>query len=129
MPNFPRLHAADFGNGNPKSARRATNHFSAAENRSTKSGFSFANGDCVTHMRQGFPAPKSFRGTVAQNLPSRAYCLVTSSFEVGEFHSYTVNFGAIIFDMEIVSGHDNTPISAGGSAGLSLPPTPGDHCR
>jgi hypothetical protein len=74
-----------------------------------------------------FSAPKSFRGTVAQYLPSRAYRLVTGSLEVGEFHSYTVNFGVIIFDMEIVSGHDSAPISTGGSTRLSLPPTPGDH--
>jgi hypothetical protein len=55
-----------------------------------------------------FSAPKTFRGTVAQYLPSRAYRLVTSSFEVREFHSYAVNFAAIIFNMEIVSGHDST---------------------
>jgi hypothetical protein len=54
-----------------------------------------------------FSAPKIFRGTVAQYLPSRAYRLVTSSFEVREFHSYAVDFGAIIFNMEIVSGHDS----------------------
>jgi hypothetical protein len=49
-----------------------------------------------------FSAPKIFRGSVAQYLPSRAYRLVTSSFEVREFHSYAVDFGAIIFNMEIV---------------------------
>jgi hypothetical protein len=73
-----------------------------------------------------FSAPKIFRGTVAQYLPSRAYRLVTGSFEVREFHSYVVDVGAMIFNMEIVSGHDSAPISTGGSNGLSCPPTPGD---
>jgi hypothetical protein len=74
-----------------------------------------------------FFAPKIFRGAVAQYLSSRAYRLVTGSFEVREFHSYVVDVGAMIFNMEIVSGHGSAPISTGGSAGLSLPPTPGDH--
>jgi hypothetical protein len=43
-------------------------HFSSAENRRTKSGFSFANADCVTHMRQGFPVQRAFAA------PSRNIC-------------------------------------------------------
>jgi hypothetical protein len=44
-------------------------HFSfVAENRRTKSGFSFANGDSVTHMRQGFPVQRAFAA------PSRSIC-------------------------------------------------------
>jgi hypothetical protein len=43
-------------------------HSSVAENRRTKSGFSFANGDCVTHMRQGFPLQRFFAA------PSRSIC-------------------------------------------------------
>jgi hypothetical protein len=57
-----------------------------------------------------FSGPKSFRSAVAQYLPSRAYRLVTSSSEVREFHSYVVDVGAIIIDMEIESGHDSAPI-------------------
>jgi hypothetical protein len=75
-----------------------------------------------------FSAPKIFRGTVAQYLPSRAYSLVTGSFEVREFHSYVVDVGAMIFNMEIVSGHDSAPISTGGSNGLSCPQRQGT-CR
>src|SRR5919197_1356696 len=62
-----------------------------------------------------FSAPKIFRGTVAQYLPSRAYRLVTGSFEVREFQSYVVGVDAMIFNMEIVSGHDSAPISTGAS--------------
>src|SRR5262249_17844475 len=77
-----------------------------------------------------FSTPKALRGAIAQYLPSRDYRLVTGSLNVGEFHSYLVDVRAIIFDMEIVSGHDSAPpISAGGSTGLSLPPTPGGPCR
>jgi hypothetical protein len=83
----------------------------------------------VTHMRQGFPLQRAFAAPLRRICPAALTASSRAVFEVGEFHSYTVNFGAIIFAMEIVSGHDNTPISAGGSAGLSLPPTPGDHCR
>jgi hypothetical protein len=43
-------------------------HSSVAENRRTKTGFSFANGDCVTHMRQGFPLQRFFAA------PSRSIC-------------------------------------------------------
>jgi hypothetical protein len=57
-----------------------------------------------------FSAPKIFRGAVAQYLPSRAYRLVAGSFEVREFHSYPVDVGAIIVNMEIESGHDSAPI-------------------
>jgi hypothetical protein len=74
-----------------------------------------------------FSAPKVFRGYVAQYLPSRAYRLVTGSFEVREFHSYAVDVGAMIFNVEIVSGHDCAPISTGGSTGLSLPRRQGNH--
>jgi hypothetical protein len=73
-------------------------------------------------MRQGFPAPKIFRGYVAQYLPSRAYRLVAGSMEIRQFHSYVVNVGAMIFNMEIVSGHDSAPISPGG-----LSRRQGDH--
>jgi hypothetical protein len=72
-----------------------------------------------------FPAPKIFRGAVAQNLPSRAYRLVTGSFEVREFHSYAVEVGAIIINMKIESRHNSAPILLAGALGLSLPPTPG----
>jgi hypothetical protein len=74
-----------------------------------------------------FSAPKVFRGSVAQYLPSRAYRLVTGSFEVREFHSYAVDVGAMIFNVEIVSGHDSAPISTGGSTVLSLPRRQGNH--
>jgi Alpha amylase, catalytic domain len=44
-------------------------HYSfVAENRRTNSGFSFANGVCVIHMRQGFPLQRSFAA------PSRSIC-------------------------------------------------------
>src|SRR5256885_1383979 len=73
-----------------------------------------------------FSAPKIFRGTVAQYLPSRAYRLVTGSFEVRELHSYAVDVGAMIFNVEIVSGHDSAPISTGGRTGFfPFPHTPG----
>src|SRR5262249_50068038 len=51
----------------PGSAPR-DHHSSAAENRRTKSGFSFANGECVTHMRQGFPLQRLFA------VPLRSIC-------------------------------------------------------
>jgi hypothetical protein len=77
-----------------------------------------------------FSAPKIFRGAVAQYLSGRTYRLITGSLEVREFHSYVVDVGEIIVNMEIESGHDSAPISAGGSTGLSLPPTPGGFtCR
>src|SRR5258707_607668 len=57
-----------------------------------------------------FSAPKIFRGYVAQYLPSRAYRLVTGSFEVREFHSYVVDVGAMIFNVDIVSRHDSASI-------------------
>jgi hypothetical protein len=72
-----------------------------------------------------FPAPKIFRGAVAQYLPSRAHRLVTGSVEVREFHSDVVDVGAMIFNMEIVSGHDSAPILLAGAL-VSLPPTPGN---
>ena len=76
-----------------------------------------------------FPAPKIFRGSVAKYLPSRAYRLVVGSLEVREFHSYVVDVGAMIFNMEIVSGHDSAPISPGGSTGLSATDAKGITCR
>jgi hypothetical protein len=77
-----------------------------------------------------FSAPKIFRGAVAQYLSGRTYRLVTGSLKVREFHSYVVDVGEIIVNMEIESGHDSAPISAGGSTGLSLLPTPGGFtCR
>jgi hypothetical protein len=68
-----------------------------------------------------FSAPKIFRGAVAQYLPSRGHRLVTGSFEVREFHSYVVDEGAMIFNMEIVSGHDSAPILLAGAM-VSLAP-------
>src|SRR5262245_19042516 len=56
-----------------------------------------------------FSRPKAFRGAVTQYVPSRAYRLVTGSLEVRKFHSYVVDFHAIIFYVEIVSGHDSAP--------------------
>jgi hypothetical protein len=58
-------------------------------------------------------------GARAQYLPSRAYRLITGNPKVMEFHSYAVDVGAIIIDMEIVSGHDSAPTFTGGSTGLS----------
>jgi hypothetical protein len=46
-------------------------HSSVAENRRTKSGFSFANGDCVTHMRQGFPLKDFLRRRCAVSAQPR----------------------------------------------------------
>jgi hypothetical protein len=43
--------------------------------------------------------------------------------EVREFYSYLVDVGAMIFNMEIVSGHDSAPILLAGAL-VSLPPTP-----
>jgi hypothetical protein len=43
---------------------------SPAENRSTKSGFSFANGDCVTHMRQIFPVQRLFAAPLPSICPA-----------------------------------------------------------
>src|SRR5262249_25132208 len=53
-------------------APRAQNRFysSPAENRSTKSGFSFANGDCVTHMRQGLPLQRLFAAPLRSICPA-----------------------------------------------------------
>jgi hypothetical protein len=65
-----------------------------------------------------FTAPKAFRGAVAQYLPSRNYRLVSGSFEVKQVHSYLVDLGAVVFNMEIVSGHDSTPILAGALVSL-----------
>ena len=62
-----------------------------------------------------FSAPKTFRGAVTQYLPSRAYRLVTGSLNVREFYSYAVDFGVIIFYVEIVSGHDRAPIVLAGA--------------
>jgi hypothetical protein len=76
-----------------------------------------------------FSGPKSLRSAVAQYLPSRAYRLVTSSSEVRELHSYAVDVGAIIINMEIESRHDSAPILLPGALGLSLPPTPGGSLR
>jgi hypothetical protein len=53
-------------------------------------------------MRQGFPLQRFF----AVYLPSRAYRPVAGSCEVREFHSYVVDVGSIIINMEIVSRHD-----------------------
>ena len=81
-------------------------HSSVAENRRKKSGFSFANGDCVTHMRQGFPLQRFFAAPSRSICSSRAYRPVAGSCEVREFHSYVVDVGSIIINMEIVSRHD-----------------------
>jgi len=72
------------------------------------------------HAPRFFSGPKTFRGAVTQYLPSRAYRLFTGSLEVREFHSYAVDFDAIIFYMEIVSRHDTAPTLPGGSTGLSV---------
>src|SRR5262249_31412618 len=45
-------------------------HSPAAENRRTKSGFSFANGECVTHMRQGFPVQRLFAAPLRSICPA-----------------------------------------------------------
>src|SRR4051812_25480111 len=45
-------------------------HSSVAENRRTKSGFSFANGDCVPHMRQGFPLQRAFAAPLRSICPA-----------------------------------------------------------
>jgi hypothetical protein len=81
-------------------------HSSVAENRRTKSGFSFANGDCVTHMRQGFPLQRFFAAPSRSICSSRAYRPVAGSVEVREFHSYVVDVGSIIINMETISRHD-----------------------
>jgi hypothetical protein len=62
-----------------------------------------------------FSAPKIFRGAVAQYLPGRAYRLVTGSLKVGEFHSYLVDVGPTIVNMEIESRHDSAPILLAGA--------------
>ena len=87
---------------NPKSAF----HCSSAENRITKRGFSAANGDSVTHMRQGLPLQRLFAAPLRSSSPSRTYRLVTGSFEVRQFQPDLVGFGSVVFYMEIVSGHD-----------------------
>ena len=52
-------------------------HYSfVAENRRTKSGFSFANGDSVTHMRQGFPLQRFFAAPLPSICPA---ALIASS--------------------------------------------------
>jgi len=56
-----------------------------------------------------FSSPKSFRVAVAQYLPSRAHRLVTGSLKVRELTSYVVDVRAMIFNMEIESGHDSAP--------------------
>jgi hypothetical protein len=63
----------------------------------------------------GFCAPKTFRAAIAQYLPSRAYRLVTGSLKVRQFHSYVVDVGAIIVNMEIESRHDSAPILLAGA--------------
>jgi hypothetical protein len=70
-------------------------------------------------MRQGFPLQRFFAAPSRSICSSRAYRPVAGSVEVREFHSYVVDVGAMIFNMEIVSGHDSAPISPGGSTGLS----------
>src|SRR5256714_13372055 len=101
-------------------------HSSVAENRRTKSGFSFANGDCVTHMRQGFPLQRFFAAPSRSICSSRAYRPVAGSVEVREFHSYVVDVGSIIINMETISRHDRrSRLLAGGPLSL-LPRRPGD---
>src|SRR5260370_29577198 len=62
------LEPYSFGNGTLSASR--DHHSSAAENRRTKSGFSFANGECVTHMRQGFPVQRLFAAPLRTICPS-----------------------------------------------------------
>ena len=61
-------------------------HSSVAENRRTKSGFSFANGDCVTHMRQGFPLQRFFAAPLRSICPA---ALTASSRAVSRSGSST----------------------------------------
>jgi hypothetical protein len=62
-----------------------------------------------------FSGPKGFRVAVAQYLPGRAHRLVTGSLKVRELHSYVVNVGAMIFDMEIESVLTVLPILLAGA--------------
>jgi hypothetical protein len=70
-------------------------HCSVAENRRTKSGFSFANGDCITHMRQGFPLQRAFAVPLRSKL-LRYRCAVSAQRRLPPRHGQLRGQGVLL---------------------------------